>query len=198
MNPFTRHVGVGVVLNQPFSVHDAIGLGTTWDDFTHQPPAGFDSGMELAIEAYYKVQLHRNLALEPDFQLFHNPGGIQPPGQFSGTHSTVDYLLLTKKSHSEGTWSNAIVGLKGKSIMPALNQLEIGFPLEEADTERVGCDNAVFHSQAVIEELRLPEMLLDSNFWAGRNRRSPCAVYTNQVHSAGKNLRRVRFKQRAV
>jgi len=78
MNPFTKHFGGGLVLNQPFSAHDAIGIGTTWVDFTHQPSAAFDSETELVIEAYYKVQIHRNVTLEPDFQFFHNPGGIQP------------------------------------------------------------------------------------------------------------------------
>lgn len=76
---FTHHLGGGIVLDSPFAArpHDAIGVGATSGRFTDDPDAGFQEDAELAVELYYKISVRQHIALVPDLQYIHHPGGLR-------------------------------------------------------------------------------------------------------------------------
>ena len=79
LSPVTYHVGGGGVLQSPFRrrMHDSIGVAATWVRFTSDHDAGFQLSSETAFETYYKVALNKHVAMVPDFQLLHHPGGLE-------------------------------------------------------------------------------------------------------------------------
>ena len=78
VSSFTHHLGGGAVLQGPFRKRsqDGIGVAATWVRFSSQPAAGFNLPGELTVETYYKVAINRHVALAPDFQFLHHPGGL--------------------------------------------------------------------------------------------------------------------------
>jgi porin len=89
-NEYTRHLGAGVVMAAPFSSRkgDAAGLGMTQVRFTRDPDCGFDAGMELALESYYKLRLGQSVSLIGDTQYFRHPGGMR---------ERPDYVVVTPR-----------------------------------------------------------------------------------------------------
>jgi porin len=77
VSPLTEHLGGGLVMQSPLSLrpHDSAGIAVTEVRFSDHPAAGFDENRELGFEAYYKLQIKKPLALIPDFQFLHHPGG---------------------------------------------------------------------------------------------------------------------------
>jgi porin len=78
VNPYTLHLGGGIVLNRPMRLRtrDTAGAAATWVRLTHAAGAGYDAGGELATEVYYKTSLPRALSLISDVQVFQHPGGV--------------------------------------------------------------------------------------------------------------------------
>lgn len=79
VSAFTRHIGGGVIWQSPLAGRpdDGLGLATTWVQFSPRPEAGFDYPSEVIAEAYYKLAIHRHVALVPDLQFLHHPGGLR-------------------------------------------------------------------------------------------------------------------------
>lgn len=78
VSPFTRHVGGGAVLQAPFGKRsqDAVGIAATSVRFSSHSGAGFELDSELVLETYYKWTIGKHVALIPDFQFLHQPGGL--------------------------------------------------------------------------------------------------------------------------
>ncbi|HEX4311539.1 MAG TPA: carbohydrate porin [Acidobacteriaceae bacterium] len=76
-NPFTQHLGGGLVFSAPFRRRpsDAAGAAVTRVVFTRDL-CDYDAHQERALEAYYKFSLSRTLSLVSDVQYFQHPGGI--------------------------------------------------------------------------------------------------------------------------
>jgi len=72
-----RHIGGGIAWTGAISGRDAdvLGIGPTWIRVSDQPGAGFSARGELALEAFYKIQLTPWLSVKPDFQYMRTPGG---------------------------------------------------------------------------------------------------------------------------
>ena len=77
VSPFSDHVGAGVTLSAPSTDRpdDAVGLMASYVVFSDAPGTDFKADYELAIEAFYAVQLGPILRLKPDLQYIANPGG---------------------------------------------------------------------------------------------------------------------------
>jgi carbohydrate-selective porin OprB len=90
VSPFTRHLGGGAVLSAPFRRReaDAAGLAATWVRFSQEPSAGFSEPAELVVESYYKIALTKRIAVVPDLQYLHHPGGV---------HSNRNCAVLTQR-----------------------------------------------------------------------------------------------------
>ena len=64
-------VATGIGFSKPFGrISDGIGLGFTWGE-----PFGEDAREQYGIEAYYRIQLTRELAITPDIQYIIDPSG---------------------------------------------------------------------------------------------------------------------------
>ncbi|HEY1501507.1 MAG TPA: carbohydrate porin [Acidobacteriaceae bacterium] len=76
-NPYTQHLGGGVVFTAPFRLRpsDAAGAAVTRVSFTRDLDCEYDAHHELALEAYYKFSLSHTLSLVSDLQYFEHPGG---------------------------------------------------------------------------------------------------------------------------
>jgi carbohydrate-selective porin OprB len=55
---------------------DAFGIAATYVRFSSHSGAGFDLDSELVWESYYKWTIGKHVALIPDFQFLHQPGGL--------------------------------------------------------------------------------------------------------------------------
>lgn len=77
-NPYTQHLGGGLVFSAPFRLRpsDAAGAAVTRLSFTRSLDCDYDAHHELALEAYYKFSVSRTLSLVSDVQYFQHPGGI--------------------------------------------------------------------------------------------------------------------------
>jgi carbohydrate-selective porin OprB len=75
---FTRHLGTGLVWNAPVAARDrdALGFEVQRGRLSDDPAAGFDQPYETVYEAYYRVQISKQLSVSPDFQYFIHPGGV--------------------------------------------------------------------------------------------------------------------------
>jgi carbohydrate-selective porin OprB len=78
VSPFTRHIGGGAVMQAPFGKRsqDALGIAATSVRFSSHSGAGFELDSELVLESYYKLTISKHVALIPDFQFLHQPGGL--------------------------------------------------------------------------------------------------------------------------
>jgi porin len=78
VSPLTQHIGGGIVIQSPLATRprDSAGFAVTRVRFSDHPAAGFDESSELVLEAYYKFRIKGPLALIPDFQFLHHPGGL--------------------------------------------------------------------------------------------------------------------------
>lgn len=76
-NPYTRHLGGGVVMDAPIPARpgDTAGISVSRVHFSDDPDCGFGNKAELAVETYYKITLVGSLSLVPDLQYFRNPDG---------------------------------------------------------------------------------------------------------------------------
>lgn len=77
VSPFTQHIGGGAIWQAPFAARpqDGLGAAATWVKFS--PMAGYDYSGEWITEGYYKVILNAHLAVLPDAQFLHHPGGLR-------------------------------------------------------------------------------------------------------------------------
>jgi porin len=73
-----HHASAGFAWTGPVPGRDAdvVGLGASWISFTDVAGAGIVDGDEVAVEAFYKVQITPWFSLKPDLQYIANPGGI--------------------------------------------------------------------------------------------------------------------------
>ncbi len=71
------HVGGGATWTGllPGRDEDVLGFGVTWVQLSDEPGAGFGEDDELTIEWFYRLQITPALAIKPDLQFIHNPGG---------------------------------------------------------------------------------------------------------------------------
>jgi len=78
VSELTRHAGGGASWTGalPGRDRDVIGLGATRVRFTDQPAAGFEKSSELAVEAFYKLQITPWLSITPDWQYIRSLGGV--------------------------------------------------------------------------------------------------------------------------
>ncbi|HTE06805.1 MAG TPA: carbohydrate porin [Planctomycetota bacterium] len=72
-----RHAAAGLTWTGMLPEHDAdiAGLGATMVSFTAAPGAGYTADHELALEAFYMLQLGEGLSIKPDLQWIGDPGG---------------------------------------------------------------------------------------------------------------------------
>ncbi|MFO1076156.1 MAG: carbohydrate porin [Planctomycetota bacterium] len=72
-----HHIGAGVAWHGflPSRPDDAVGLGASYARFSRAPGAGFAAAGELALEAFWLVQVAPWLALEPALTWIDEPGG---------------------------------------------------------------------------------------------------------------------------
>ena len=78
VNPLSSHLGAGAVLQAPSERRpgDAVGLAVTRVGFSSAPQAQFEHHSELVMETYYRASVSRHVALVPDIQFLHHPGGM--------------------------------------------------------------------------------------------------------------------------
>jgi carbohydrate-selective porin OprB len=76
VNPYSRHVGGGLVLTGTLHrrPHDSAGAAATWVRLAPE------TGGETAVEVYYKLNLSRAVWLVSDVQYFSHPDGIAVHG----------------------------------------------------------------------------------------------------------------------
>ena len=67
---------MGLSWTGPFAnrADDVCGLGVTAARFASH--SGMDEDYELAVELFYKFRALKFLAIQPDLQYIHNPGGV--------------------------------------------------------------------------------------------------------------------------
>ncbi len=72
-----HHLAVGLAWAGPLAARpdDILGLGVTAARFSGH--AGTDEDYEVAIELFYKLRALKFLAIQPDLQYIHNPGGLR-------------------------------------------------------------------------------------------------------------------------
>ncbi|HEV2134605.1 MAG TPA: carbohydrate porin [Terracidiphilus sp.] len=89
-NSFGSHVGLGTVLQSPFSqrMADSIGVAATQVRIAGHSDNGSRAYRETVSEEYYKLALKSNVALVVDAQYFVNPGG--------GAHSSPFFVLTPR------------------------------------------------------------------------------------------------------
>lgn len=73
-----HHVAFGGAWKGPIPTRDddTTGIGASLAIFSDEDGAGVDDEFELAIEAFYKVQITPWFSLKPDLQYVINPGGL--------------------------------------------------------------------------------------------------------------------------
>ena len=97
---FTRHISAGLAWNAPLARRDrdSAGFAITRGRFTTDPAAGFDQSHETVFEAYYRVQLMKQLSVSPDFQYAIHPGGLSAN---RNTYALGARMIFTLSSHTE-------------------------------------------------------------------------------------------------
>ena len=64
---------------------DVFGVMASYGHLSDDSDAGFRDEYELAIETFYKIQIHEHLAIQPDLQYIINPGGMGAKDALVGT-----------------------------------------------------------------------------------------------------------------
>ncbi|MEM7621961.1 MAG: carbohydrate porin, partial [Planctomycetota bacterium] len=76
VSEITQHFAGGVVWRGPWASRpdDSVGIYASLVDLSDEPAAGFDDD-EIAIDAYYRVQLSPAVFVQPELQYIINPSG---------------------------------------------------------------------------------------------------------------------------
>jgi carbohydrate-selective porin OprB len=74
----TRHLGGGILWNSPFRhrANDAAGLAVSIGQLTRHPEVALRYHHETVYEVFYRIGLHKQVAIVPDLQYIFHPGGL--------------------------------------------------------------------------------------------------------------------------